>query len=195
MDVDSCVGALESAPPAQLPGDADGTDRRAGPLGRPTATFGSARSSSTHATPPRLTSLFTPKMVEMAVIVRLRAPQIQPGLEAEAMRHSFPIARDRARKGTRHGRESVFGRIRQVKAPLRKLVQRVGERVHALRFLEPLEQILRGLVPKAWRAQRDDANLDLLQILECRRAQAAGCRRCHQAVSRAPSARHRDLWP
>ena len=92
MDVDSCVGALESAPPAQLPGDADGTDRRAGPLGRPTATFGSARSSSTHATPPRLTSLFTPKMVKMAVIVRLRAPQIQPGLEAEAMRHSFPIA-------------------------------------------------------------------------------------------------------
>ena len=133
-----------------LPGHADGTDRRAGPLGRPTATFGRARPSPTHATPPRLTSLFTPKMDKMAVIVRLRAPQIQPGLEAEAMRHSFPIARDRARKGRRHGRESVFGRIRQVKAPLRKLVQRVGERVHALRFLEPLEQILRGLVPKAW---------------------------------------------
>ena len=29
MDVDSRVGPLESAPPAQLPGHADGTDRRA----------------------------------------------------------------------------------------------------------------------------------------------------------------------
>ena len=29
MGVDSCVKPLESAPPAQLPGHADGTDRRA----------------------------------------------------------------------------------------------------------------------------------------------------------------------
>jgi hypothetical protein len=31
MDVDSCVSPLESALPAQLPGHADGTDRRTGP--------------------------------------------------------------------------------------------------------------------------------------------------------------------
>ena len=94
----------------------------------------------------------------MAVMVRIRAPQTQPGLDADAMRYRDPIARGRA--GTRHGRDFAFGRPRQAKTSRRKLVQ-VCERVHAVRFFELVEQILRGLVPKAWRAQRDDANLDL----------------------------------
>jgi hypothetical protein len=76
------------------------------------------------------------------------------------MLYRDPITRGRA--GTRHGRDYAFGRPRQAKASRRKLVQ-VCEQVHALRFFELVEQILRvrGLVPKAWRAQRDDANLDL----------------------------------
>ena len=93
----------------------------------------------------------------MAVIVRKRAPQTQPGLDA-AMLYRDPITRGRA--GTRHGRDYAFGQPRKAKASRRKLVQ-VCERVHAVRFFELVEQILRGLVPKAWRAQRDDANLDL----------------------------------